>query len=249
MPQTTNIAPLDLDSINHKLADTPATDIVRWARDQLGDRLILTSSFGAQAAVMLHLVTRVVPDMPILFIDTGFHFQETYAFMHKLAQRLDLNMKVYQSWMSPAHMVAIHGRLWEQGKDGLDKYDRIRKVEPMQRALRELEPRAWFAGLRRTQTDHRAQLRHVELQDHIYKVHPILTWTTTNVHEYLKAHDLPYHPLHDQGYPSIGDWHSTLPVGESDDDRAGRFQGLKQECGIHLPQTEAEDASRFSSGL
>ena len=112
MPQTTNIAPLDLDSINHKLADTPATDIVRWARDQLGDRLILTSSFGAQAAVMLHLVTRVVPDMPILFIDTGFHFQETYAFMHKLAQRLDLNMKVYQSWMSPAHMVAIHEKIF-----------------------------------------------------------------------------------------------------------------------------------------
>src|SRR5690606_23489534 len=108
---------------------------------------------------------------------------------------------------------------------------------------------AWLAGLRKGQTEHRKHLRHVELQGDTYKVHPILTWTTKAVHEYLKRHDLPYHPLHEQGYASIGDWHSTRPVGAGEDERAGRFGGLKQECGLHLPKSPEENASREASGL
>jgi phosphoadenosine phosphosulfate reductase len=119
----------------------------------------------------------------------------------------------------------------------------------MQRALDELGITAWLAGLRAGQTEHRATLRPVERQGSRYKIHPILRWTSKQVHEYLVEHELPYHPLVDEGYTSIGDWHSTRAVGEGEDERAGRFGGLRQECGIHLPTSHEEDQSREASGL
>lgn len=245
----------DLATTNAQLADLDAPAIVQWAAGRFGDGLVMTTSFGAQAAVMLHLVTRVLPDIPVIFIDTGFHFPETYRFADELTERLRLNLKVYQPELSAAWMVARYGELWNQGATEEErvansiKYDRMRKVEPMQRALRELNVTAWLAGLRGKQTDHRAKLRHVEVQDGIHKVHPILTWNTKRVHEYLKAHNLPYHPLYEKGYASIGDWHSTRAIGAGEDERAGRFAGLKQECGLHLPSTSEENQSREGSGL
>jgi phosphoadenosine phosphosulfate reductase len=248
-PDARRDATPDLDRVNAQLADADAAAIVRWAADQFGQGLILTSSFGAQSAVMLHLATRVVPDIPVVLIDTGYLFPETYVFIEQLTQRLKLNLKVYQAPITPARQEALHGRLWEQGVEGLKKYHLINKIEPMQRALRELNVTAWLAGLQARQTDHRAALRTVEIQDGRYKVHPILRWTGKDVHEYLKAHDLPYHPLYEKGYPSIGDTHSTRPITAGEDERAGRFGGLKQECGLHLPTSAEEAASRDASGL
>ncbi len=249
------IASLDLDGVHASLVGRPPAEIVRWAADRFGDGLVMTSSFGAQAAVMLHLVTRVAPRIPVIFIDTGYHFPETYAFCDELTRRLELNLKVYQSPISPAWMESRIGRLWEIGATdderaaNLVKYDQLRKVEPQRRALRELSATACMAGNRRQQTDHRAALRHVEIVDALPQVYPILTWSQKDVHGYLKEHGLPYHPLHDKGYKSIGDAHSTFPVGEGQHERAGRFMGLKQECGLHLPATVEEEKSREGSGL
>jgi len=240
---------LDLDEVNHKLRLVTAEHVVQWAAEIFGDGLMMTSSFGVQSAVMLHLVTRVVPDIPVIWIDTGFNFPETYTFGEDLTKRLGLNLKVYQSDLSPARMVAIHGRLWEQGKRGLDRYDVIRKIEPRDRAFQDLGVKSWFSGLRRDQTQFRKMLRKVEYFGSVVKIHPILDWTSEDVDAYLKQHDLPYHPLREKGYTSIGDWHSTKPSEGGSDSRDGRFQGLKQECGLHLPQSEAEIASRDSSGL
>ena len=243
---------LDLDAVNAELALANAEEVIRWAAGRFPGRVIMTSSFGTQAAVMLHLVTRVIPDIPIVFIDTGFHFPETYRFAEEMTRRLNLNLKVYQPEISSARMVALKGQLWDQGVEGMNEYDRIRKVEPMVRALKELAPAAWFAGLRAQQTDFRKTLRKVELDGKrgVYKIHPILDWTGKDVHDYLKKHELPYHPLHEQGYVSIGDWHSTRPItGEDADERSTRFRGLKQECGLHVPQTEEESQSRDASGL
>jgi len=240
----------DLDAANAELADAPAEQVIRWAHDRFGDGLVMTSSFGAQSAVMLHLVTSAVPGIPVIFVDTGYLFPETYRFAHELTQRLDLNLRVFAPTMTPAHLEAIHGRLWEQGASELDLYSRMTKVEPMRRALRELKVEAWLAGLRAEQTDHRAGLRRVDEQDGVVKVHPILHWTRRDVGQYMADHDLPYHPLVEQGYLSIGDVHTTRPVTEGESsDRAGRFRGLRQECGIHLPGSVEEDASRESSGL
>lgn len=242
-------APLDLDAVNRGFDGSDPLAIIRWAVERFGDGLVMTSSFGVQSAVTLHLATRVKPDIPVIFVDTGYLFPETYKFADDLATRLNLNLKVYQSPLSPARMEATHGRLWEQGVEGMNKYDAIRKVEPMQRALRELGVTAWIAGLQAHQTKHRAKLRFVEVQDGIYKVHPILKWDSKTSYQYLKDHDLPYHPLFDQGYTSIGDVHTTAPVTAGMGDRDGRFGGLKQECGLHLPSTKEENESRGASDL
>ncbi|MEE9212009.1 MAG: phosphoadenylyl-sulfate reductase [Phycisphaeraceae bacterium] len=241
---------LDLKAVNDRLADAEATEIIEWAVRRFGQGLVMTSSFGVQSAVMLHLVTRVVPDLPVIFVDTGFLFPETYQFAEKMTERLKLKLKVYQSPISPARMVALYGRLWEQEKQGLDRYDQIRKVEPLRRALDDLGAAAWLSGLRHEQTELRATLPIVGEQDGRYKVLPILNWTNKDVHEYLERHDLPYNPLREKGYVSLGDWHSTRPLTAEDArERDTRFQGLKQECGLHLPATEEENLSRESSGL
>lgn len=250
MSSTVQSNRFDIDQINADLLGRNADAIVRWAAEAFGEGLAMTSSFGAQSAVMLHLVTQVVPNIPIVFVDTGFMFPETYRFAEELTKRLNLNVKTYQAEISPARMVALKGKLWEDGRDGLDEYDRIRKVEPLSRALDELGVKAWLAGLRKSQTDYRRQLPIFGVQNDVYKILPILDWSTKDIHEYLKKHDLPYHPLYEKGYVSIGDWHSTLPItAESSSDRDGRFRGLKQECGIHIPQSAEENQSRDSSGL
>jgi len=241
---------LDLSAANDSLADASAEDVIRWAVDAFGDGLVMTSSFGIQSALMLHLVTRISPNVPVIFIDTGYLFPETYQFVDDLTRRLDLNLKVYQSPMSPAWMEAVHGRLWEQDAAGDAKYQKLRKLEPMQRALKELNVTAWLAGLRRQQTRHRSGLATVEAQDGLHKVHPILDWTNQHVHAYLKEHELPYHPLWDKNYATVGDTHSSRPLTADDlDERDTRFNGLKQECGLHLPTTKDEDDSRMGSGL
>ena len=130
-------------------------------------------------------------------------------------------------------MEARYGRLWEQGVDGLDRYNHIRKVEPMERALDELGAHGWFSGLRRDQSRSRAGLDFVELPDKRWKFHPIADWTDRDVGVYLKQHDLPYHPLWDEGYVSIGDRHTSRRLEPGMEPEDTRFFGLKRECGIH----------------
>ncbi len=253
--QTAQIAALDdapgvdLEVLNRCLEAGEAADVVAWAAETFGDGLVMSTSFGIQSAALLHMATRVKPDIPVVWVDTGYLPAETYRFAEALTRRLDLNLHVAQSELSPARMEALHGRLWEQDDvDALDRYDRIRKVEPMQRALRELGAQAWLSGLRADQTDHRSGLPILGRQGERYKVLPILRWHTRDVYRYLKAHDLPTHPLFEQGFATVGDWHSSRAV-QADDghERDTRFRGLKQECGLHLDEDQA--ASLDASGL
>ncbi|MEB3313078.1 MAG: phosphoadenylyl-sulfate reductase [Cyanobacteriota bacterium] len=242
---------LDLATVNRQWEEGDALSFVTWGWETFGAGLVLSTSFGIQSAVMLHLVTQVVPQIPVIWVDTGYLPAETYRFAEDLSQRLQLNLQVYQSPLSPARLEALYGRLWEQAEvAALNRYDQIRKVEPMQRALRELGATAWLTGLRADQTDHRRSLQRVGLQDGYYKLLPILKWNSREIYQYLVAHDLPYHPLFEQGYVSVGDWHSSRPLTATDShDRDTRFQGLKQECGLHLPQSPEEAASLDSSAL
>lgn len=241
----------ELDEINQRFAGEDANQVVRWAVETFGEGLAMSTSFGIQSAVMLHLVTSIIPDIPVIWIDTGYLPATTYLFAEQLTERLNLNLKVYQSPISPARMEALYGRLWSQNDvEALDRYDQIRKVEPMQRALQELKVTAWLAGLRSDQTNHRKTLDFVSLQGALYKILPILTWNSKQVYDYLQAYDLPYHPLFDEGYVTVGDWHSSRPLTAIDEDeRDTRFKGLKQECGIHLPESLRESESLDSSSL
>ncbi|MEM1261173.1 MAG: phosphoadenylyl-sulfate reductase [Pseudomonadota bacterium] len=218
---------------NRKLATLDARDRVRWALAELPATPILTSSFGAQAAVMLHLVSRERPDIPVLFIDTGYLFAETYAFVDALTEQLELNLHVYRPQRSAAWQEAREGKRWEQGLVGLEAYNRENKVEPMERALADLNAGLWFAGVRRTQSATRQALPYVVTRGQRWKVHPILDWADRDVHRYLTANKLPYHPLWHQGYVSIGDTHSTRSLHEAGSIDATRFNGQKRECGLH----------------
>jgi len=224
---------VDLTAVNGTLSRASAEDRIAWAAGQFGERLVLSSSFGAQAAVMLSLATRVVPGIPVVLVDTGYLFPETYRFADLLTARLKLNLRVYRPELSAAWIEARHGRLWEQGVPGLEAYNRIAKVEPMQRALSELGARAWLAGLRRVQASSREALPVAGMQDGRVKVLPIVDWTDRDVHAYLEKHGLPYHPLWDEGYVSIGDVHTSRPVSAGLTPEQTRFFGLKRECGIH----------------
>jgi phosphoadenosine phosphosulfate reductase len=222
-----------LSRANGELERLDAAGRVRWALAHLPGEHVLSSSFGAQAAVLLHLVTRERPDIPVVLIDTGYLFPDTYRFVDDLTMRLGLNLKVYLPQVSPAWIEARHGKLWERGLDEIERYNAIHKVEPMKRALGELGAGTWIAGLRRDQSSSRARIRPLELRDGRFKLHPILDWTDRDVGQYLRQHGLPYHPLWEQGYISIGDWHTTRSLAEAGSVEATRFFGLKRECGIH----------------
>lgn len=226
---------IDLDAMNLEFRRLPAEKRVTRSLDLLPGQHLLTSSFGAQAAVSLHLVTKAMPRIPVILIDTGYLFPETYRFIDELTERLSLNLKVYRSALSPAWQEARHGRLWERGAAGIERYNRMNKVEPMERALRDLDGGTWFAGLRREQSLTRASIEPVQLTSAgRYKVHPIFDWTDRDVYRYLQKHELPYHPLWEQGYVSIGDWHTTRSLRDAGDDaEATHFFGLKRECGLH----------------
>lgn len=237
---------LDLGVLNEELGKKSAGERVAWALERYRGRIALTSSFGAQAAVMLHLVTVREPEIPVVLVDTGYLFPETYRFVDELTERLKLNLKVYRSELSPAWQEARWGRLWEQGLEGIEKYNRMNKVEPLNRALEELGVRTWLSGLRRSQSSTRGHLEVLALQDGRVKVHPIIDWSDRDIYLYLKEHGLPYHPLWEKGYLTIGDMHSTRPLSEGLTEEELRFQGLKRECGIHEGATTEGQLPEYS---
>jgi len=222
-----------LEHCNRKFAALKADQRIEWALENLPGQHALTSSFGAQAAVSLHLVTQIKPDIPVILMDTGYLFPETYRFIDELTERMKLNLKVYSAQRSAAWQEARHGQRWNQGLKGLEDYNQENKVEPMRRALRELGINTWFAGLRRNQAESRSQIPYLEWSGGRWKVHPIAEWSDRDVHRYLTKHGLPYHPLWEKGYVSIGDHHSTKPIHEVATLEETRFFGLKRECGIH----------------
>lgn len=222
-----------LADINQQLEALTPTARVEFALSHLPGAHILSSSFGIQAAVMLHLVTQVKSDIPVVLTDTGYLFPETYRFIDELTERLQLNLQVYRAELSPAWQEARFGKLW-QTAEGLKQYNHLNKVEPMQRALQELGAQSWFAGLRRSQSSTRTDTPIVGIQRGVVKINPIVEWSNKDIHYYLKDHNLPYHPLWDQGYVSMGDTHSTRPLSDGMSEEDTRFNGLGRECGLHV---------------
>lgn len=222
-----------LEEIDQELSALNARERVERAVALWGDGLVMSTSFGVQAAVTLHLVTQVKPDIPVVFVDTGYLFPETYRFARDLTEKLDLNLIKYHPRISPAEQEALEGKLWEQDAEALQRYNFVRKVEPMNRALSDLGSTAWIAGLRRVQSKSRSDLGFVQKQNRIVKVHPILDWNDRDVYTYLQRHDLSYHPLWESGYASVGDWHSSRPLELGMTEEETRFNGTRRECGLH----------------
>ncbi len=223
----------ELSELNLQLEAMSAQERLRWSQENLPGPIVLSSSFGIQSAVMLHLVSQTLPGTPVILVDTGYLFAETYQFIDELTERLDLDIRIYSAPTSPAWQEARYGQLWTQGVEGIEKYNKINKVEPMQRALKELEAQTWVAGLRRQQSQSRSNLPVLSIQQGCFKLLPLIDWNNKQIHQYLTEFDLPYHPLWDHGYVSVGDTHTSRPLSLGMTEEETRFFGLKRECGLH----------------
>lgn len=225
---------LVFDEINQYLESLNIADRIIWAIKYLPKQLVLSSSFGIQSSVSLHLITYYYPNIPIILIDTGYLFPETYRFVDKLTKKMRLNLHVFQPNQSAAWQEARYGRLWEQGISGIRKYNTINKIEPMKHALKKLKVSTWFAGLRRIQSHSRQSLSIISMKNGVFKFLPIIDWSNYQIHQYIKQHDLEYHPLREQGYVSIGDIHTTKKIELGMKEEETRFFGLQRECGLHI---------------
>jgi len=233
--ESNNASTLDLDIVetNRQLERHSAIDRIEWAVKNLTGNYALSSSFGVQSAVSLHMLTQIMPNIPVIIIDTHYLFPETYRFIDQLADKLNLNLKVYRAGLSNAWQEARYGQLWEQGMDGLSNYNKLNKVDPMEQALAQLNIQNWFSGIMRRQSESRANIQTLQKIRGRIKIHPLIDWNKKMIHQYIQEHNLPYHPLWEKGYVSVGDTHSTVPLSEGMREEETRFGGVKRECGLH----------------
>jgi phosphoadenosine phosphosulfate reductase len=201
-----------------------AEELLRWAAEEFGGGLCLTCSWQRQSSALVHMVSELELDVDVIELDTLVLFDETYATRDRLVERYGLKLKSFRP-IDPID------RLWETDPD---RCCGIRKVEPLERALGGYD--AWITGIRREQSPTRANAQKVEWSERygVWKIQPLVDWDAKRVQAYLTVNEVPYNPLHDQGYPSIGCIHCTRPVSAGEDERAGRWAGSgKLECGIH----------------
>ena len=210
--------------------------IIKWAFNQFAVGVGVATGFGAEGVAMIDMALKINPRADIFFIDTDFLFPETYELRRRIEDRYGIEIRAVRPELTPqAQELEFGPRLWSRDPD---LCCRLRKLEPLKEALKGLS--AWMTAIRRDQTRARASARVVEW-DYIWqlvKVNPLAAWTRREVWDYIIKNDVPYNPLHDEGYPSIGCTHCTRPTADGEAERAGRWSGQqKTECGLHaLPQ-------------
>lgn len=222
----------ELQVMAYQLESKSPQDVLVWAMEEYGSSLVLASSFGAEDVVLIDMLHKLAPTVPVFYLDTNKHFKETYETRDRLQERYGASFLQVLPQLTLEEQAAKHGdRLWEKDPNLCCQ---IRKVEPLQRILAEYE--AWITGIRREQSPTRANAKKVEWDEkfNLVKFNPLADWTHNQVWEYIHQHDVPYNPLHDQHYPSIGCEVCTRQVMPGEDPRAGRWSGFaKTECGLH----------------
>jgi len=214
-----------------------AEEVLDWALHRFDRRIALASAFGPEGMVLIDIATRLRPDVHVFTLDTGLFFPETYELMEEVEQRYNIKIERVKPALTVDQQAVKHGPLlWLNDSDSCCN---MRKVEPLRRKLATLD--AWIAAIRRDQTPDRAHAQKVDWDAKfgLVKINPLCDWTSDMVWDYVRANDLPYNPLHDQGYPSIGCQPCTKPVAHGGDPRSGRWAGMaKTECGLHqLPES------------
>ena len=217
---------------NQALETQSPQEVLRFALTAYFPHIVLASSFGAEDVALIDMLSRINAAVPILYLDTDFLFAETYATRDALVKRYGIAPIQVKSLLTPEQQAAQFGdKLWERQPDECCNQ---RKVEPLARALKPYK--AWITGIRREQSARRATAKIIEWdsQFELVKFNPLARWTNEDVWTYLKLYDVPYNPLHDQGYPSLGCTYCTRAVQPGEDPRAGRWAGFeKTECGLH----------------
>ena len=211
--------------------------ILRWAFDTFQRGVAIASAFGAEGMVLIDMASRIRPDVRVFTLDTEFLFPETYDLMERVEQRYRVKIERVYSALTPEEQERIHGpALWNRDPD---RCCHLRKIEPLKMKLAGL--RAWITAIRRSQTAARSSAGKVEWDEkfQLLKINPLADWTTEKVWHYLGKHDVPYNPLHERNYPSIGCTHCTRAVRAGEDARAGRWANFqKTECGLHTRQPQ-----------
>ncbi len=221
----------EIEKLSEEFEAKTPQEIIAWAVDTFWPEIAMSSSFQTQSMPLLHMVTRIKHDLPIFFIDTGYHFWETLLFREKIASEWKIN--VLDLYRDPRWDLFVRQNIRTLPLDDPNLCCYLHKVQPMQKAL--VDVKAWVSGIRRDQTSVRAHAKILELQeDGLLKINPLLNWTNADVKKYMEENNLPKHPLHKEGYRSVGCSPCTIAVGVNDDERAGRWAGRgKVECGLH----------------
>lgn len=229
-------APDLVADLNARLRNAQPQEILRAAIDLYGDKLALVSSFGAESAVLLHMVSELKKDLPVLFLDTGMLFGQTLDYRKQLAAQLGLtDVRDLRPQFQDLATVDPNADLY---KTDTDACCHIRKVLPLDRAVGDFS--GWITGRKRFHGGDRLRLAVVEKAEDKVKFNPLANWNKADLDAYVAAHDLPPHPLVAMGYPSVGCWPCTAPVEDGQDVRAGRWAGSdKTECGIHVERARA----------
>nr|WP_320668361.1 phosphoadenylyl-sulfate reductase [Prochlorococcus sp. MIT 1307] len=228
---------IPLQEARRQLSSLRPEERLAWAYAKFGSNFALTTSFGIQSAVLLHMLHAMKggSEIPVIWIDTGYLPNETYCYAEELTKLFELNIKVIQSPISPARMEALYGKLWETNSiDDIEKYHLIRKVKPLEKALLDNNVQCWASGVRGGQTKHRRSMTLLDPIRERLSLRPLLELSQKDIFYYMQENSLPQHPLFEKGYSTVGDWHSSSPEGNKTQGRDTRFGGLKQECGIHV---------------
>ncbi|MCX7592644.1 MAG: phosphoadenosine phosphosulfate reductase [Fischerella sp.] len=234
---TNQNANFDLEQLNQKYENAHPREILAWSVENILTGLVQTSAFNVDDILITDILYRQLNHpVPVIFLDTLHHFRETLELVEKAKEVYNLDLKVYKTPDADSReaFAAKYGEaLWD--KD-IAKFHEITKIEPLQRGLAELNTIAWITGRRRDQAVTRANMSIFEIDSRgRIKINPLANWTRKQTWTYVFENGLIYNPLHDKGYPSIGDEPITTPVAEGEDERAGRWRGSgKTECGIHI---------------
>jgi phosphoadenosine phosphosulfate reductase len=227
----------DLPQVNIDFEAATAEEIIEWAAGTFSNRIVVSSSFQTQSVALLHIISRVAPQVPVIFVDTGYHFAETLAYRDQLADMMNLNIVTVSA--EPVLRQDLDGEGNPLYQSNPDLCCALHKTAALRKGL--VDTDAWITGIRRDQTQTRKLAHPVEQQkDGLFKVNPLLNWTSRDLWTYINRNELPSHPLFSEGYASIGCWPCTRAIHEGEDERSGRWAGRqKVECGLHTTDIRA----------
>ena len=225
----------EIAAANERLSAASPEEVLRWAVDWYHPRLLMATAFGAEGCCLIHMIAAIQPGVRVLNIDTGYQFAETLELRERIKARYGIEVEYIRPELTVAEYEAEHGGpLYELRPD---QCCHDRKVLPLRRAVERINPLAWISAIRKDQTAERGQASVIQWDPKfdMVKVNPLLGWTKKDIWAFVMKHEVPYNPLHDRNYPSIGCWPCTRAIQAGEDDRAGRWSGkVKKECGLHV---------------
>jgi phosphoadenosine phosphosulfate reductase len=233
MMETVTFLKEDIAAASQRLAGESPQTILRWAVETFHPKLAMATAFGAEGCCLMHMLAEIEPSVYVFNLDTGYQFPETLALREQILERYGIEVAFIRPELTVAEYEREHGGPLYRIRPDQCCYDR--KILPLRQAIVGYD--AWISAIRKDQTEHRGAAGVVQwdAKFQLVKINPLLSWTRRDVWTFVHEHNIPYNPLHDQGYPSIGCWPCTQAVKDGEDERAGRWAGqAKKECGLHV---------------